>query len=220
VRLYHFVNEQYGLDDIRQRRLKIATLQDLNDPFELLSIDCSNESIRRAFTVLKDELSKNRGIICFSRKWDNPVLWSHYSDKHRGLCLGFDLPDGQNQVHRISYSRQRLIAELDKLAPSSVEAAIEMKKLLFTKYAHWRYEDEVRGFVTLEEQDSATQLYFVKFSEELKLKEVIVGACSTISRNTLHKALGDLSSSVSAIKARLAFKTFRVVRQRNSRLWE
>jgi hypothetical protein len=32
-------------------------------------------------------------MLCFSRDWHNPVQWSHYADKHRGICLGFDVPD-------------------------------------------------------------------------------------------------------------------------------
>lgn len=36
LRVYHFVGPDHGLDDIRRRRLKIATIADLNDPFELL----------------------------------------------------------------------------------------------------------------------------------------------------------------------------------------
>ena len=219
MRLYHFVNEENGLDDIKKRRLKIATFSELNDPFELFSIELSNPSLRRAFNVLKRELSSKRGILCFSRNWHNPVLWSHYADKHRGICLGFDLPD--DKVESISYSGKRLLAQIDSfVSPSNVDSLNLMKKLLFTKYEHWKYEEEVRGFVTLEEQDIETKLYFSEFSEELKLREVIVGACSNISQQTLTESLGDLSSTVSVSKARLAFKTFRVVRQRNITLWK
>ena len=32
--VYHFINKEYGIEDLRKRRLKIATLNELNDPFE------------------------------------------------------------------------------------------------------------------------------------------------------------------------------------------
>jgi len=32
-------------------------------------------------------------------------------------------------------------------------------KLIFTKYEHWQYEDEVRCFVTLDEKDPEKDLY-------------------------------------------------------------
>ena len=35
-----------------------------------------------------------RAILCFSRNWDNLLLWSHYGDSHTGVCLGFDIAEG------------------------------------------------------------------------------------------------------------------------------
>lgn len=92
-------------------------------------------------------------------------------------------------------------------------------KVFFTKYAHWKYENEVRCFVTLEERDPEKNLYFVDFSDELKLKEVIVGANSPITKIDIQKALGGQLSFVTVFKVRLAFNTFRVVRQKNETLW-
>ena len=216
MRVFHFVNEKFGLEDLRSRHLKIATLQELNDPFELFGINQSNETVRRAFQSMKKQLSQNRGLLCFSRNWHNPVQWSHYADCHRGVCLGFDVPD--EKLGRVSYSRKRLVAEIDKLMlPHQVDAETAIK-FLFTKYAHWKYEDEVRCFVTLDEREP-NGLYFAEFSEQLNLMQVIVGAESSISRETLRQALGNLASNVSVIKARLAFKSFMVVRQKNERLW-
>ena len=94
------------------------------------------------------------------------------------------------------------------------------RRFLFTKYSHWRYEDEVRCFVTLEDRDPESDLYFAEFSDKLRLAVVIVGAESRVTREMLGNALGDLAGHVQTFKARLAFKTFRVVRQRDSRLWE
>jgi hypothetical protein len=105
MRVFHFIDEEFGLEDLRRRRLKIATLNELNDPFELFSINLSDEAIRKAFKETKDELSVNHGLFCFSRDWHNPVQWSHYAAKHRGLCLGFDVPD--EHLGRVNYSRKR-----------------------------------------------------------------------------------------------------------------
>lgn len=71
MRVFHFVNEEFGLEDLRRRRLKISTLKELNDPFDLFGIDLSDEDLRRAFRLMKDELSVNRCRLCFSRDWHN-----------------------------------------------------------------------------------------------------------------------------------------------------
>ena len=85
MRVFHFVNEEFGLEDLRKRRLKIATLHELNDPFELFGVSLADESLRRAFRAMKDQLASNRGLLCFSRDWHNPVQWSHYAAKHTDL---------------------------------------------------------------------------------------------------------------------------------------
>jgi hypothetical protein len=64
--------------------------------------------------------------------------------------------------------------------------------------------------VNAEERDPETNLFFDEFSEESKLKEVIVGTNSTMSRATIKHALGDESANASVRKVRLAFRSFRV----------
>lgn len=217
MRAYHFVNREHGLEDIRRRRLKIATLGELNDPFELFGIALHDKVLRRAFQAMKKELSATRGLLCFSRKWSNPVQWSHYAEKHRGMCLGFDVAD--QSLGTVNYLRRRLIVEIERFRDPRQLDVGTFQRFLFTKYSHWRYEDEVRCFVTLEDKDPETGLYFADFSDAMSLKQVIVGAESSITRRELRDALGDLEDSVDAFKARLAFRTFRVVRQRDERLW-
>jgi hypothetical protein len=217
MRVFHFVNAEFGLEDLRRRRLKVATLNELNDPFELFGVSLADESLRRAFAAMKDQLASNRGLLCFSRDWHNPVQWSHYAGKHTGMCLGFDIPD--EHLGAITYSRKRLVVETENFRNPRQLDAETVTRFLFTKYSHWRYENEVRSFVTLEEKDPEKNLYFASFSDQLSLTTVILGAQSSISRAELREALGEFSGKVEAFKARLAFKTFRVVRQRNAKLW-
>jgi hypothetical protein len=217
MRVYHFVSKKYGLDDLYNRRLKVATLDELNDPFEFFGIDLSNEDLRGAFRRTKEQLSVNRGLLCFSRNRRNPVMWSHYADKHRGFCFGFDVPD--HKLQEIKYTRRRLVIEAERLLAGQKLDEEIVSRFLFTKYSHWRYEAEERSFVSLERCHFENNLYFTKFSDELQLVEVFVGAESSSSRADVRESLGDLASEVNVMKTRLAFKTFRVVQQRNKALW-
>jgi hypothetical protein len=56
IRVYHFVGAEYGLDDIRRRRLKIATIDDLNDPFELLP-SSADQTVRARFNIGRHQFS-------------------------------------------------------------------------------------------------------------------------------------------------------------------
>src|SRR5688500_15130857 len=106
MRVYHFLNRQFGLQDLKLRQLKIATLDDINDPFELLAVYSRDADERRAFRDFKRDWGKRFGMLCFSKTWKNPVQWSHYAEKHRGMCLGFDVPD--SLLTEVSYSVRRL----------------------------------------------------------------------------------------------------------------
>jgi hypothetical protein len=216
MRVFHFLNAHHGVENIQQRRLKVATLNDLNDPFELFGPSLRNEKLRRMFSALKLRAHTQIGLLCFSRDWQNPVMWSHYADRHRGLCLGFDVPEDHLQA--VTYSRRRVVLE-----PSDLDREIRdmsaIMKWLSTKYAHWRYESEGRVFVPLNRTERRGGLHFVKLGETVILKTVIVGARSEVTRQEVSSALGDLAASVEAFKARLAFGTFKVVRQKNDELW-
>lgn len=217
MRVYHFVNRAFGLEDLRLRRLKVATFDDLNDPFEFLAPHLSPPLLRDAFRRTKAELATTFGLVCFSARWNNPVQWSHYAEKHRGICLGFDVP--ADTVAPVTYSRKRLADVSEQLLRHGTTSVETMLLLLTTKYSHWRYEAEWRAFLRLESRDPDMGLYFTDFSEKLKLVEVVVGAESTISRAELREALGDQASRVRQVKARLAFGTYRVVLQRDQKLW-
>jgi hypothetical protein len=217
MRVYHFVGRDYGLDDIRRRRLKIATIADLNDPFELVP-SSRDATVRQRFRVWRAQMDQHYGMLCFSRNWRNPVQWSHYAVKHTGLCLGFDIQT--NVLTKVRYTAKRLQARVDLLQGSGPDARKEMLKVLSTKYEHWRYESEMRLFTRLNDRDADTGLYFAEFSRRMRLKEVIVGPLSTVTRDELNDALGALARRVEIYNARLAFRTYTVTRQQNPALWK
>jgi len=208
MRVYHFLNKNYGLENLQRRRLKIAEIMSLNDPFDLLGINLSDPSLRHAVNETKRALSKKRGILCFSKGWRNPVQWAHYSDKHQGICIGFDVPD--SLLVKVSYVRNRLKPEKE------IDEQF-MLKLLSTKFSHWKYEKEYRVFVSLDEKVDG--YFFKEFSRELMPRQVIVGAISDISRADINQALGSMKAGIEVFKARPAFRTFRIVKQRKESLW-
>ncbi len=216
MRVFHFLNKVYGLKDIKDRRIKIATIMELNDPFEFLSLELSHRDLRKAILKTKKTLAKNRGLLCFSKNWSNPVQWAHYADKHKGVCLGFDIPD--NNLVPVTYSSKRLIQEAQQIISGGAIDEALMLRLLTTKFYHWHYERELRYFVSLEEKDE-NGFFYAYFSDVLVLKQVIVGGFSNISRTDVAEALGNLNNEVEVFKARPAFKSFRVVRNTNESLW-
>jgi hypothetical protein len=86
MRVYKFLDADFGLKSLSEKRLKISTLRDLNDPFELLPYELSNRTNREVIRRYFAEMTARYGLLCFSAQWKDPVIWAHYSDKHRGFA--------------------------------------------------------------------------------------------------------------------------------------
>lgn len=209
MRVYHILPTEYAIDDLIKRRLKVSQFIDLNDPFELLSVELSDKVNRKKFGVWKKTITREYGVLCFSRNWNNPVLWSHYGDKHKGICLGFDVPD--RLLKEVAYTGNRMVLWVEgELQKGKLHKEIE-DRLLCTKFEHWRYENEVRVILPLKKAYTEEGLYFVAFDKNLELKEVIAGPRCSITKTKLKESIGTINRAVKITKARLAFKSFKVV---------
>jgi hypothetical protein len=201
MRAYKFLNAHFGLKSLYEKRLKISRLDELNDPFEFLPFDLSNRSQRWAARTTRDQIAEKQGILCFSSAWHDPVIWAHYSDKHRGLCLGFELPH-QDIAKVVRYVSERLPFP-DPPTMADAEA------MLFTKFSNWQYEQEIRVWAQLNDEEDG--MYYSDFSDTLRLVEVIAGANCTVPRIGITRALGPAAEHVAITKARAGFTRFEVV---------
>src|SRR5262249_15201380 len=215
MRLYHFLAEKYALDDLKRKRLKLSRLADMNDPFELLGAALKTKRLRTAFSGYHADMDQRYGALCFCPTWTDPVVWSHYADRHRGMCFGFDVP--KRMALPISYNAERLEIDIERqLAKDSRDTKLGLK-LLTTKYSGWEYENEVRVVGRLNQSDPETGMYFCDFGPHLVLKEIVLGARSTLRRRDIVPLVPD--GGVVIRKARLAFQKFSIVPQRNLKLW-
>ena len=145
---YHFIDCKYGLQDITKKRIKVSRLSDLNDPYELAGIAFSDAELVAALDRTKAQLDKIRGVLCFSRDWANPVIWSHYADSHRGLCLGFER-HGEDPAP-VTYSGDLLTEEWfwDLLRlPDGPEKQAGTLKWLTHKFGTWHDQFDSSGCV-------------------------------------------------------------------------
>lgn len=149
MRAYKFLNAKFGLDGLRKKRLRQSRLHELNDPFELTPYDLTNPSVRQTFLQTRQEVGEGRAVVCFSSDWCDPVIWAHYSDKHRGLCLGFEIPeikgDAENDESAyVSYIEKPLCFPAKFLELEDQKRFEVVRTILFTKFKHWEYEHEIR----------------------------------------------------------------------------
>lgn len=213
--VYKLINAAFGLSNIALKRIKVARFNELNDPFELLAVDCINRNIRAGIYAWKKKVEQSEGLICFSKDWRNPVLWSHYADSHRGMALGFEVPD--NLLVEVNYV-QNIPTKLSSLLKSEQDTPkhiinAELARLKHTKYYDWNYEKELRLFLPLSStQRGISNLIFEKFSEQLVLRQVILGAlCDLPSTELTNLLTSTYSHHVRLSRAKLAYRKFAVV---------
>lgn len=214
MRVYKFYPAKWGLEALSKRRLKVSPIDELNDPFEYLSLDLGDRNVRVWATQFRKTITQDNGVISFSNNWSQPLMWAHYADSHRGLALGFDVP--KRLLFEIEYAETRIKPDTDvDHSESSMEGLIH--KLLRTKHREWSYEDEYRLVRSLEDCVGEDGKYFAVFNDKTVLKEVILGArYETSHAEQLSSELK--SEGVSFQTARAEFKGFRMTPQKLAKL--
>lgn len=95
------------------------------------------------FDSLKGEMVKKFnevGIACFTKAPDNLLMWSHYTNGHRGVCLEFDQTKAPFDLAiPIEYTKEY---KAFKVPPFDYDAII--KTLYLSKAECWSYEKEYR----------------------------------------------------------------------------
>jgi hypothetical protein len=208
MRVYHLLSAENALSDIALKRIRISRFRDLNDPFELLAAKQDDRTYRAALRSWREEFNEDHGLLCFSKDWKSPVLWSHYASKHRGICLGFHLSD--QLAKGVRYTKDRLPIRFADNDPSKGLEESFVLELLTTKYQHWEYEDEVRVLLSLDHEECEAGSYFKQFDNHLRLAEVILGPHCDLPIARIRSLVERTYKSVPVVKARLAFKWFEV----------
>jgi len=173
---YFSINE-FIFRTLINNELFFAKPSDFNDPFDsqfnlrlvegskaekqfFENLEASSSEINNLKTPqLNNEISTNLenslisgtndlvGVTCFSETENEILMWSHYADKHKGICLKFDWkihPEYfsgskvfySNSIHNIEYS-------------STENFHQEYKKCVLTKLGRWNYEKEIRSVIEI-----------------------------------------------------------------------
>jgi hypothetical protein len=187
MKVYYFTGKKYGLDNLSKSRLKVSRINSLNDPYEFyVSLVDENGTIEEShLRNIKDDYHDLLGMVCFNKNWGNPVHWSHYGENHKGICLCFELD--RKYLKKIKYRKYPLIVTPEKLVQDFPDSTA-------SKYRGWKYEQEYRLHIDMKKKDgyieeciNGVNLQFIGFSDELKLKRIILGCKSNLSESDIFK---------------------------------
>jgi hypothetical protein len=211
---YHFLSYNHAIDDLEKQRIKVALINELNDPFELLPNLRFSFRKRQLYHDVRRKLSKKYGLLCLTKGWGEPLLWSHYANKHKGVAIGFRVL--KDEITRVSYPKlKRPKVELTNKPDLNQKMFLNLAK---TKYAKWSYESEHRIAVELTDCDPGTGKdkgkYFLNFSGRLEVDGIVLGdKVNKEDRRTI-KRLAERVGATNFIASRLSWEDYKVQEDR------
>ncbi len=173
---YRFINKNL-IDSLVNGSLYFALPSNLNDPFDCqvdirksANFAASKVSGMKREILLKistldnfgDEIQRRMmkiGVCSFSLNLEESLLWSHYADEHRGVCLMYEFTENfileeANEIVGVSeivYGENPLSDWLIENIPDQIENDFYdhfttelLKRVLIVKSDGWRYENECR----------------------------------------------------------------------------
>lgn len=110
------------------RKQKIAARRDAREEIDLVKHQRPQEQWVNDF-----------GIFCITKNPTSLLMWSHYANCHRGICVGFDAQETIfKNAKKITYAET--LPRLDK----NDHPEVLLEKIAFTKSKDWSYEEEYR----------------------------------------------------------------------------
>ena len=102
-------SESYNVDNIKNRVIWARKATDFNDPYDCLITTSSMErqikrikrigtnlllkeleDMQKAFIDEAQKIRASQAVSCFSCICDSLLMWSHYADQHKGMCVVYD----------------------------------------------------------------------------------------------------------------------------------
>lgn len=153
--------DEHTLDIFESGTFWFSSPVNFNDPFDCKVYPSTESAVKRAKeqlernggqltenlvrtlvtdeTVIKavDRVMNSKGVLCLTPHPDNILMWSHYADKHKGVCLELDVracPEFFVYPVKVTYETEYPTFNLGE----------ETHSIFATKYKDWAYEDEIR----------------------------------------------------------------------------
>jgi len=136
--------EKSALDEITEIRYRASEYGDRQKDSE-----AKKEYIYALERGIIDNLIHTKGVLCLAQKWDCPLMWSHYADQHKGVCIEYDTSATKFGVPvKVIYSGERGIktSDLYKWLINNDKDALERVRngYFYRKARQWKYEKEWR----------------------------------------------------------------------------
>lgn len=150
----------FGMLDTDERKMKYAKEIVERNKASLTNYCFSVDSeVERIYNLLKNDLStqqkrfedievetsnRDYGVLSLSKRWNSILMWSHYSDSHKGYCIGFNWE--KLRKHSVHFRSDRIYYSDDypHIDPLEQDHMVNAWKRWQYKAKDWEYEKEYR----------------------------------------------------------------------------
>ena len=209
---YCCVND-YTISNIIESSIYMSSPDDFNDPYD--SAICNDftgwlgddlvykgffESLKKNILELRSETF----ISCFSERWTSMLMWSHYADFHRGICIQYDFSLKHRikddtiflDIHPVVYSNNIYTISNERY---NLQASV------FVKAKDWMYEKEWR----IIGHSKTKKPYIMKVTTPIN--SILLGCrISDYDRDTLCKLSTKLGFKI--FQTKFAENTFKIIK--------
>ncbi len=200
---YYSISDEDNLhriiDLINTKEIYLSDGKNFNDPFDIRIT--SRKSGKLKFV-------KKFRILCLTSSYNNKLMWSHYADSHRGICVTLEVPD--ELIYPVHYTRERVYDDTDvdtllkqknkRAVKKNLEKSYNMvkeKKLGYIKDSTWVYENEYRVVFYNDEREKLID----KTKLKVKVHKVYLGNCIKSDNETkIKKACNKNNIEVTRIR--------------------
>lgn len=152
---YRSINEDTK-NLILDSKARLSDYNYFNDPADPL-IKLNKEALK-----VIEEYINNIKICSLSPTYDNFLMWSHYSNEHKGICIEYDISNFKElnlNIERLIFKKVGYIPEISfgnyKHILESRDLDLTNSRfisLFYLKHKNWQYENEYRFIADTKEE--------------------------------------------------------------------
>jgi len=176
---------------IKNQQIYFSDPSTFNDPFDPLIRVLDKEHSEGLMKLLKFRVS------CLSLVMDNILLWSHYADKHQGICIAYDITE-LIKNKKIIFRKIDYIKSFPKPQNGLIFSPLENKNIksddsttitetFMKKEKSWGYEEEYRLILQSDKEED--------YLQKADIKAVYLGRnMSTVDEEFIKTMIGEMNT--------------------------
>lgn len=133
---------------------------------EFLKSDKPNQELKNSLEELRKELfnfsDESFYVSCFTEDKNSMLMWSHYADYHRGICIEYSREDIFKKCYPERYLLKVIYTDENVKFDLSEDSYLQLRQICSTKATCWSYEKEWRIIDYSDKKVDGFNIAFIK----------------------------------------------------------